>query len=240
MKHIYETSEMLATRRDPDRRKVLVLFLTSLIYILNLTLVLLALEDHGCQQLRNWIIVILVCFTYFFLLLCHQTFSPQEDEHKRYTALMIIFTLIWMIIGAVWLTSTHCRNDIFAYVLSVILLASSPVALPIVAYVLYLLLLCFSGVLRFLYTDCRQSLGYPRPHIPPAPPAPHIPPAPAIEQPLLSQVFEADDTCTICLDPFLDGEMIQRLPCTHYFHAACVGKWIKTKKTCPLCRLVVN
>ena len=40
--------------------------------------------------------------------------------------------------------------------------------------------------------------------------------------------------CAICLE---DCNMIwKRLPCGHMFHRSCIRKWMKNKKTCPLCR----
>ncbi|XP_010238977.1 E3 ubiquitin-protein ligase Os03g0188200 [Brachypodium distachyon] len=45
-------------------------------------------------------------------------------------------------------------------------------------------------------------------------------------------------TCPVCLSEFVDGEAVRVLPaCMHYFHAACVGEWLrKGHATCPLCR----
>ncbi|XP_010238976.1 RING-H2 finger protein ATL18 [Brachypodium distachyon] len=44
--------------------------------------------------------------------------------------------------------------------------------------------------------------------------------------------------CPVCLCDFADGEVVRVLPpCMHYFHAACVGEWLrKGHTTCPLCR----
>lgn len=44
-------------------------------------------------------------------------------------------------------------------------------------------------------------------------------------------------TCPVCLSDFADGEAVSVLPaCMHYFHAACVGEWLRARATCPLCR----
>ncbi|XBH55545.1 E3 ubiquitin-protein ligase ATL59-like [Aegilops tauschii subsp. strangulata] len=43
--------------------------------------------------------------------------------------------------------------------------------------------------------------------------------------------------CPVCLSDFADGEAVSVLPaCMHYFHAACVGEWLRARATCPLCR----
>ncbi|KAM3292910.1 hypothetical protein ACQJBY_036505 [Aegilops geniculata] len=44
-------------------------------------------------------------------------------------------------------------------------------------------------------------------------------------------------TCPVCLSDFADGETVRVLPaCMHYFHATCVGEWLRRNTTCPVCR----
>jgi len=44
--------------------------------------------------------------------------------------------------------------------------------------------------------------------------------------------------CTVCLDPFQDGEYMRKLPCGHQFHSYCIAKWlVERSSTCPLCKL---
>ncbi|KAK7377983.1 hypothetical protein VNO80_03419 [Phaseolus coccineus] len=45
-----------------------------------------------------------------------------------------------------------------------------------------------------------------------------------------------DSECCICLCPYADGAELYRLPCTHHFHCECIGRWLRTKATCPLCK----
>lgn len=66
-------------------------------------------------------------------------------------------------------------------------------------------------------------------------------PVPAAEPPLLSTYNKADGwregSCGVCLADLDDGEAVRVLPaCMHYFHAACVGEWLRAHATCPLCR----
>jgi len=42
--------------------------------------------------------------------------------------------------------------------------------------------------------------------------------------------------CTICLAPVEDGEKVGVLPCSHIFHAECLGHWIQRRNVCPLCQ----
>lgn len=44
------------------------------------------------------------------------------------------------------------------------------------------------------------------------------------------------EDCTICLSTFRSRETMITLPCRHHYHAACVTKWLKVNKTCPVCK----
>ncbi|KAL6899752.1 hypothetical protein ACP4OV_006410 [Aristida adscensionis] len=47
--------------------------------------------------------------------------------------------------------------------------------------------------------------------------------------------------CAVCLAELEDGEEARFLPCCgHGFHAECVGMWLASHSTCPLCRLAVG
>ena len=48
----------------------------------------------------------------------------------------------------------------------------------------------------------------------------------------------SDETveCSICMNDYVEGEVLSELPCGHLFHQACVNRWLPIKETCPLCR----
>ena len=52
-----------------------------------------------------------------------------------------------------------------------------------------------------------------------------------------SSLLILDTGCSICLDNFKEGEKISILKCSHIFHDKCIGDWLDTQFTCPLCRL---
>ena len=33
--------------------------------------------------------------------------------------------------------------------------------------------------------------------------------------------------CSVCLEPFVTGDEVKRLPCLHIFHVSCIDKWLK-------------
>lgn len=54
------------------------------------------------------------------------------------------------------------------------------------------------------------------------------------------------DYCLICLDDFeehkdkLSFKTILKTPCKHYFHRKCLNKWMSRKKSCPVCRKLLE
>ncbi|CAO2834296.1 unnamed protein product [Amaranthus hypochondriacus] len=43
--------------------------------------------------------------------------------------------------------------------------------------------------------------------------------------------------CAVCLNEFVDQELLRLLPgCCHVFHPHCIGRWLASHVTCPVCR----
>lgn len=52
---------------------------------------------------------------------------------------------------------------------------------------------------------------------------------------------EADDKrCVVCLVDFEEKQLVRVLPCLHEYHTRCIDKWLKSNRTCPICRAEVN
>lgn len=45
--------------------------------------------------------------------------------------------------------------------------------------------------------------------------------------------------CSICLESFVLGDELIRLPCGHRFHAVCLDPWVRIRGDCPYCRSVI-
>mmetsp|Transcript_2295 Transcript_2295/g.3946 ORF Transcript_2295/g.3946 Transcript_2295/m.3946 type:complete len:371 (+) Transcript_2295:64-1176(+) len=43
--------------------------------------------------------------------------------------------------------------------------------------------------------------------------------------------------CAICLLPWEPQDAIKVTPCMHAFHEECLGNWLRSARTCPVCRL---
>ncbi|KAL2939785.1 RING-H2 finger protein ATL56, partial [Bienertia sinuspersici] len=53
--------------------------------------------------------------------------------------------------------------------------------------------------------------------------------------------FKGCETCPICLDNVMEGDICRVLPsCKHVFHLNCVDKWILKSPVCPVCRSSVK
>uniref|UniRef100_A0A1A9ZQN6 RING-type domain-containing protein n=1 Tax=Glossina pallidipes TaxID=7398 RepID=A0A1A9ZQN6_GLOPL len=51
------------------------------------------------------------------------------------------------------------------------------------------------------------------------------------------EIHTGDQTsCVVCMCDFELRQVLRVLPCTHEFHAKCVDKWLKSNRTCPICR----
>lgn len=42
--------------------------------------------------------------------------------------------------------------------------------------------------------------------------------------------------CPICFDDYTNISRMYKTPCKHYFHQACIDKWIVYHQNCPICR----
>lgn len=55
-----------------------------------------------------------------------------------------------------------------------------------------------------------------------------------------SGVAYESEECSICLQPFEEGELVGSLPCGHFFHTKCIYKWFTQKQEqphfCPMCK----
>lgn len=45
-----------------------------------------------------------------------------------------------------------------------------------------------------------------------------------------------EQTCNVCLENFIEGQIFIKLDCGHYFHEKCIIHWLKMRNTCPVCR----
>lgn len=46
----------------------------------------------------------------------------------------------------------------------------------------------------------------------------------------------ADNSCSVCLDDYTEGDELLQLTCGHVFHRPCIDLWLKGHCICPTCR----
>lgn len=42
--------------------------------------------------------------------------------------------------------------------------------------------------------------------------------------------------CMVCLEEYADGDTVKTMPCLHFFHQACIDRWLGTDNSCPVCK----
>jgi len=47
---------------------------------------------------------------------------------------------------------------------------------------------------------------------------------------------DGENSCTVCLTEYENGEVTRKLSCSHRFHKDCVDTWLKNNITCPICK----
>jgi len=55
-----------------------------------------------------------------------------------------------------------------------------------------------------------------------------------------SKLSEENQRCLICLEYFKKKDNSIILPCVHIFHSICIGKWVKNKHSCPVCKFKIE
>lgn len=53
---------------------------------------------------------------------------------------------------------------------------------------------------------------------------------------LMDPTVLMEKICVVCQCEFEKREHIRVLPCDHHYHMKCIDKWLKTNRTCPICR----
>lgn len=194
------------------------------------------------RPLRYWVLVHCVLQLLqapvrlvFFLRLCQiqrQNGNIQECVRQltqssawRTSKVVSIVTYGWFILGVVWLlNSTFCKPCPGLYRLA--------------------LAVIFTAVARLLMTLVVFYHSFPPRGLQAAaqtPPKPRGATQAVIDQmPLVEYSAERFDgvgetSCAVCLGDFERFDTLRRLPCGHHFHRACIDKWLKKNKVCPLC-----
>ena len=64
-----------------------------------------------------------------------------------------------------------------------------------------------------------------------------------IRRSLLTVLADADaqnEDCHVCQDKFTKTCAVTRLPCKHFYHQHCIGRWLDSNRSCPTCRYILK
>jgi len=56
----------------------------------------------------------------------------------------------------------------------------------------------------------------------------------------LARTLKSHQECPICLAKLGPRENTTTLTCKHTFHTGCINEWMKTNRTCPMCRRPID
>jgi hypothetical protein len=230
---------------SPEARRKFKMWTVSYLFVNVMLIIGLVINREGkdCETIRSWAMVEVAL--QFLLVICnfivHVVFSRISSANFRKLALIYLTTRLtnvlwigWNCTGIVWtFQSLRCWKTIP-------ILYSTCFSLAIVHLAMFgipLLLSCCSIPFLLLVMLCCPQ---------------HFRQRPSglslskIKKLTRSKKFEPgmippeDSSCSICLSDYQQGEELRYLPCNHVFHSECILPWLKTNKTCPMCKAEID
>lgn len=185
-----------------------------------------------------WGFIALLCWVSWcqgLFIKCVLGYDPREDGAERplrvsiYQGVFLLINVAWNIAGLVWvITSETCAETAPA-------LYNSAKVLVFLQLSVYILLAFVMASLMWMIWAVRhgqiQSNAAPDGFVN------------SLEVIQFDPALFDDDTnpkdCPICYDAF-DHEggdkAIVKTPCNHVYHRQCLGNWLRSQRTCPVCR----
>jgi hypothetical protein len=188
--------------------------------------------DWNTQCNRHLNLWILIFSSRFVLVIPLQIYRYRANRALRYEIVddttkllnwINIITFLWFIVGQSWIYGVHdCKHSaLYIYCLIVISVIYFGLLLPII--IVISICLCTPCILViFQYIGADSSTGAQQADIS------RLPTRNLTECP--------EDPCSICQEEYEVGDEVRDLPCEHYFHSACIDRWLYIQKKCPLCR----
>jgi len=188
--------------------------------------------DWNTQCNRHLNLWILIFSSRFVLVIPLQIYRYRANRALRYEIVddttkllnwINIITFLWFIVGQSWIYGVHdCKHSaLYIYCLIVISVIYFGLLLPII--IVISICLCTPCILViFQYIGADSSTGAQQAEIR------RLPTRNLTECP--------EDPCSICQEEYEVGDEVRDLPCEHYFHSACIDRWLYIQKKCPLCR----
>lgn len=183
------------------------------------------------RHLNLWILIFSLRFVLVIPLQIYRyranrarRFEIVDDTTKLLNWINII-TFLWFIVGQSWIYGVHdCKSSaLYIYCLIVISVIYFGLLLPII--IVISICLCTPCILViFQYIGGDTSQGAQQSEIRRLPTR------------NLEEAEIPEDPCSICQEEYVVGDEVRELPCGHFFHSACIDRWLVIQKKCPLCR----
>eukprot|EP01134_Creolimax_fragrantissima_P006255 CFRG6255T1 len=68
----------------------------------------------------------------------------------------------------------------------------------------------------------------------------HALPTEQLSRASVAKMDQHNNSCCICLDDYVAGSNMKRLPCLHRFHDYCIDEWLQRNGTCPVCKHTIE
>lgn len=173
----------------------------------------------SCNTLFVGIWILQIVMIYIIMFVFVHYINPITHMPNTYSLRVkyYILYLLYLFVVGVYGVTFYCqkKHDIYRCETDKIYFTTS-LGINIFTYIIMLFWLCLCiPFLRFLNTEL-QIRDIPK----------------NINYVLDSEVRNIE--CTICLDPLVNG-IVMQTPCNHQYHKKCILDWYNIKKTCPLC-----
>jgi len=211
------------------------LFCDVVIFIANVTILVISFHDEISQPLYVWLIVatILEVLDSGTTVYMKRANIPLESTWPLVLRLLVliisIFSIVWYILGLVWIINCDRCDETAPHLFGMV------IALIVLQFFVFLastlIVVCLACCLP-VFLDGAGMVGAGNGATQEQLDAITIRKYLSHE----SRIQKDDALCVICLLDYVDHDELNELPCKHHFHKACAEKWLKINKTCPLCK----
>ncbi|KAI5074313.1 hypothetical protein GOP47_0010274 [Adiantum capillus-veneris] len=179
--------------------------------------------------------------------------AGKEEEKVKLRFCLDFFFGVWFVIGVIWVlgkpsTCTQASPTLYGLCVALLLVNTFGYMMP--------LILCCASCCCFQPTTSRVSMqdnnkknGVSQQQIDLSLPISTIKEG-IVHTDCAKKCHEAEKDvwlenigmagCCICLEKYEENAIVRVLPCSHYFHIACVDKWLKLNACCPLCKFCLR
>lgn len=189
--------------------------------------------DHDqCMPSNNinisayqWLLTILCvsCWSMFWFVFVSRHYTSTRDRTCLEGAIQMFVFMWWCVGWAIWNNLFIDTCPTFPYKLMLAILIIQTLLMTTVVWFSVLMVLFLPIIMLVLR---KTTVGVPNSQLQQIPP---------ISYKAANWTSEHRE-CSICLNEYVENDILRRLPCDHFFHINCIDPWFSLSQTCPLCR----